>query len=78
MKEGPEGDWFLGEEPGRADVLLEFPMSMIKYRNWVDLKSEFPQLNAWLERVYARDAWKRGLQKGSGYDLSVFPQRSHL
>jgi glutathione S-transferase len=78
LSEGPEGGWFMGKEPGRADIMLEFPMSMIKHRNWVDLKSEFPGLNAWLDRVYARDAWKRSLQKGNGYDLGVFPQRPHL
>jgi glutathione S-transferase len=68
LKDGPSGGFFM----------LEFPMSMIKHRNWVDLKSEFPGLDKWLERVYSREAWKRGLQKGNGYDLSVFPQKPHL
>jgi glutathione S-transferase len=74
LNEGPPGGFFMGKEPGRADIMLEFPMSMIKHRNWVDLKSEFPELDKWLERVYSREAWKRGLEKGNGYDLSVFPR----
>ncbi|CZR57823.1 related to glutathione S-transferase III [Phialocephala subalpina] len=78
LKEGPEGGWFMGKQPGRADIMMEFPLSMIKHRNWVDLKTEFPALDAWLERVYNRDGWRRGIEKGNGYDLSVFPQRPHL
>lgn len=83
LKTGPKGGFFMGEKPGRADVMLEFPMSFAKHRNWADF-SKFPELSAWLERVYARDAWKRGLQKQNeegnfgtgkhGYDLSVFPK----
>lgn len=78
LKEGPEGGWSMGKESGRADIMLEFPLSMIKHRSWVDLKNEFPGLDAWLGRVYERDAWKKGLQKENGYDLSVFPQRPHI
>ncbi|KUJ15056.1 uncharacterized protein LY89DRAFT_686614 [Mollisia scopiformis] len=78
LKEGPEGGFLMGRFPGRADIILEFPMSMIKQRNWVDLKNEFPALDAWLGRVYERPAWKRGIEKGNGYDLTVFPQRPHL
>ncbi|TVY35378.1 hypothetical protein LSUB1_G004779 [Lachnellula subtilissima] len=74
LKNGPKGGYFMGEHPGRADILLEFQMSMVKLRNWADLKADYPLLDAWLERVYARDAWKRGLAKGNGYDLSMFPK----
>ncbi|TVY46555.1 hypothetical protein LOCC1_G005754 [Lachnellula occidentalis] len=74
LKNGPKGGYFMGERPGRADILLEFNMSMVKHRNWVDLKAEYPLLDAWLERVYARDAWKTGLAKGNGYDLNMFPK----
>lgn len=77
LKEGPEGGWFMGKESGRADIMLEFPMSMIKHRNRVHLRSKFPGLKAWLDRVYARDGWKRSLEEGNGYDLIVF-LRSHI
>lgn len=79
LVEGPKGGFFMGERPGRADIMMEFPLSFIKHRPWwVDLKTEFPALDAWLERVYNRDAWKRGIEKGNGYDLSVFPHMPHL
>ena len=78
LKEGPEGGkaFFMGKEPGRADILLEYHMSSIKHRKWVDLPKEFPLLDAWLQRVYDRPAFKRSLEKGNGYDLSVFPKVS--
>ncbi len=33
LNEGPKGGWFMGKQPGRADIMFEFPMSMIKHRN---------------------------------------------
>lgn len=77
LRKGPGGGFFMGKEPGRADIMLEFPISSIKHRDWVgDFKKEFPDLNAWLMRVYDRPAWKRALEKGwdGVYDLSVFPK----
>lgn len=80
LNEGPKGGWFMGERPGRADIMFEFPLSSIKHRETVDLEKEFPDLDAWLKRVYERPAWKRSLEKGFGgvYDLSIFPKRSRL
>ena len=74
LKEGPEGGFFMGEKMGRCDILAEFPLAMIKQRGWVDLEKQYPALDGWLGRVYARDAWKRGLEKGNGYDLTTFPK----
>ncbi|RAL59620.1 hypothetical protein DID88_006479 [Monilinia fructigena] len=78
LKEGPEGGFFLGQHPGRADIMLEFPVALIRQRKWVDLEKEFPALNAWLDKCYERPAWKRSIEKGNGYDLSTFPQLEHL
>jgi glutathione S-transferase len=74
LREGPKGGFFMGEHPGRADIILEFPMSMVRHRNWVDIPKEFPKLDEWLQRCYDRPAFKRSLEKGNGYDLSVFPK----
>jgi glutathione S-transferase len=76
LKEGPKGGWFMGETPGRVDILLEFYMSMIKHRGWADLEKDFPELDNWLKRVYDRPAWKRALGKAFDgvYDLNVFPK----
>ena len=46
----------MGKNPGRADIMLEFPVAMLSQRRWVDLKGEFPLLNAWLEKYYSREA----------------------
>ncbi len=75
LREGPPGGYFMGENPGRADILLEFPLGSVRMRRVVDLKKEFPLLDEWLDRVYAREAWKRALEKGNGYDMSVLPMR---
>ncbi|TVY81311.1 hypothetical protein LSUE1_G003350, partial [Lachnellula suecica] len=74
LKGAPKGGYFMGEHPGRADILVEWQLSFAKQRKWVDLESDFPLLHAWLERVYARDAWKRAMKKGNGYDLTIFPK----
>ncbi|KAG0647276.1 gst3 [Hyphodiscus hymeniophilus] len=78
LVEGPKGGFFMGEHPGRADIMLEYPISSIKHRNWVDLPKEFPKLNEWLQRVYDRPAFKRSLEKGNGYDMSCFPKTPRL
>ncbi|CZT53463.1 related to glutathione S-transferase III [Rhynchosporium secalis] len=80
LKEGPKGGFFMGERPGRADVMLEFGLTSIKQRQSADLEKDFPELDAWLKRVYEREAWKRAVGKAYGgtYDLTVFPTGPHL
>jgi glutathione S-transferase len=72
--EGELGDdeWFNGKEFGRADIMFNFPLDYVYMRNWVDLEKEYPKLAAWRKRVWERPGWKRGLEKGNGYDLAVF------
>jgi len=62
-----EDDYFMGKNPGRCDFLLSYPMDVLMHRKMVDVK-EFPRMRAWYERYQARDAWKRSLNKGNGYD----------
>ncbi|KAJ8060289.1 hypothetical protein OCU04_010626 [Sclerotinia nivalis] len=78
LKNGPEGGFFMGNHPGRADIMAEFPVALIRQRGWVDLATEFPALNEWLERCYERPAWRRCMEKGNGYDLTTFPKKEHL
>ena len=66
-----EQDYFMGKEPGRADFMMEYPLAMIVHRKWEDL-SEYPGLTAWRKRVEGREAWKRSLTKGNGYDFGTF------
>ncbi|KAG9248251.1 hypothetical protein BJ878DRAFT_413168 [Calycina marina] len=74
LKERPAGEWFMGARPGRADVMLEFYVSMLKQRQYLDLRKEFPGLDAWLGRIESRPAWKAAMEKGNGYDLNTFPK----
>jgi len=53
--------------------MLEWPLTMATQRGRVDLKAEFPALWEWLQRVYERPAFKRSLEKGNGYDCTIFP-----
>lgn len=62
-------DWFNGNEPGRSDIMLSFPFEQIVQKDWVDVKKEYPKLDAWRNRILERPAWKRGIEKGNGFDL---------
>jgi len=73
--EGELGDneWFNGKEFGRVDIMLNFPIDYIYMRKWVESpETNYPKLSAWRQRVWERPAWKRGIEKGNGYDLSIF------
>jgi glutathione S-transferase len=74
LLEGELGDneWFNGKEFGRADIMLSYPIDEIYMRKWADLEKDHPKISAWRQRVWERPAWKRGLEKGNGYDLTVF------
>jgi glutathione S-transferase len=61
--------WFNGENLGKSDVMISWPIDMIAQKGWVDLEGEWPRLAAWRKRILERDAWKRGMEKGNGYDL---------
>lgn len=65
-----EKKWFNGEELGRVDFMLSWPLDTQAQRGWVDFPKRFPKLAAWRARVVERDAWKRGIAKGNSYDLT--------
>lgn len=62
-------DYLMGTSPGRADFIMSWPADFCIAQNHIDLK-DYPKLEAWYRRCEARDAWKRSLEKGNGYDLS--------
>lgn len=53
--------WFAGEEMTIADVQMSYPVEASYQRS--DLGSR-PKTRAWLDRVQARPAYKRALEKG--------------
>jgi glutathione S-transferase len=59
--------WFAGEEFSAADVQMSFPLEAAASRG--GLTASRPKLMAFLERIHARDAYKRALERGGRYDF---------
>ena len=59
--------WFAGGEFTAADIQMSFPLEAAAVRG--GLGSEFRRLQAFLERIHARPAYQRALEKGGPYTL---------
>jgi glutathione S-transferase len=59
--------WFAGEEFTAADVQMSFPLEAAASRG--GLNAGRPKLMAFLERIHAREAYKRALERGGRYDF---------
>lgn len=59
--------WFAGDEFTAADVQMSFVVEGSAARG--GLGSSHPKLTAWLERIHARPAYQRALEKGGPYEL---------
>jgi glutathione S-transferase len=59
--------WFAGEEFTAADVQMSFPLEAAVSR--AGLNASRPHLMAFLERIHARDAYKRALERGGPYSF---------
>jgi glutathione S-transferase len=59
--------WFAGNEFSAADVQMSFPLEAAAARAGLD--PSLPKLTAFLERIHARPAYQRALQKGGPYEL---------
>ncbi len=59
--------WFTGRAFSAADVMMSFPIEAASSRG--ALKSNFPNLNGFLERIHERPAYKRALDRGGPYSL---------
>lgn len=59
--------WFAGDDLTGADIMMSFPVEATAMRTgYLNGK---PRLAAFLERVHARPAWQRALQRGGDYDF---------
>jgi glutathione S-transferase len=58
--------WFAGEQFTAADVQMSFPLEIAVSRAGLDASR--PKSMAFLDRVHARDAYKRALERGGKYD----------
>jgi len=60
-------DWFAGAQFSAADVQMSFPLEAAQVRGGLDAKR--PRLMAFLERIHARPAYRRAIEKGGAYAL---------
>lgn len=60
-------NWFAGDEITGADFQVTFVLEAASARG--GLGDKYPKLNAYLKRVHARPAYKRGLERGGPYAL---------
>jgi glutathione S-transferase len=59
--------WFAGEEFTAADVQMSFPLEAAASRAGLDASR--PRLMAFLERIHARGAYRRALERGGPYSF---------
>lgn len=59
--------WFAGSEFTAADVQMSFPLEAAVARGGLDAR--WPKLMAFLQRIHARPAYRRALDKGGAYEL---------
>ena len=59
--------WFAGPEFTAADVQMSFPIEAAAAR--APVVRQMPRISAWLDRIHARPAYKRALEKGGPYEL---------
>jgi glutathione S-transferase len=62
-----ERAWFAGDDFSAADIQLSFPLEAAAARGGLDGK--YPKLSAFLERIHARPAYRRALERGGKYDF---------
>ncbi len=60
-------EWFAGQELTAADIQMSFPLEAAQARAAADLKT--PNITAFLEKIHARPAYQRALERGGPYAL---------
>jgi glutathione S-transferase len=58
--------WFAGAEFSAADVQMSFPVEAAAARGGM---GGYPKLQSFLDRIHARPAYKKALERGGPYDL---------
>ncbi len=59
--------WFAGAQFSAADIQMSFPIEAVATR--IGLGDRHPHLEAYLERIHARPAYARALERGGRYDF---------
>jgi glutathione S-transferase len=58
-------DWLVGDDLTAADIMMSFPLEAARSRAGLD--SSRPNIIAWLDRIHARPAYRRALERGGPY-----------
>jgi glutathione S-transferase len=59
--------WFVGSEFTAADIQMSFPLEAAAARAGLDISR--PKLMDFLDRIHARPAYRRALERGGAYEL---------
>lgn len=62
-----KSEWFVGNEFTAADIQLSFPLEAAAMRGGLDQSR--PRLHAFLQKIHARPAYLRALERGGRYDF---------
>ena len=58
--------WFAGEQLSGADIQMSFPLEASAFRGI----KQYPNIAAYVQRIHARPAYQRALQRGGKYDYA--------
>ncbi len=62
-----KSEWFAGAQFSAADIQMSFPLEAARARGGLDQKR--PRLMSFLERIHARPAYQRAIERGGEYAL---------
>ena len=62
-----KSEWFAGNQFSAADIQLSFPLEAARMR--AGLNESRPRLMAFLQKIHARPAYQRAIERGGRYDL---------
>jgi glutathione S-transferase len=60
--------WFAGDDFSAADIMMSFPIEAVASR--IGFVGDKPRLKAFLERIHARPAYQRALERGGPYSYA--------
>lgn len=60
-----KSDWFAGDQFSAADIAMSFPLEAASSR--APFGDDKPRLKAWLQKIHARQAYQRALERGGPY-----------
>lgn len=70
MNDEMEGkEYFVGNALSGADIMMSFPLEIAEARG---VLAAFEALSAFVDRIHARPAYLRALEKGGDYSFSIF------